>query len=1417
VVTNGAVFVTSATSNNTIANLPPQFSLESINANIFVDWSGQQRYLDIESLTAEPQNLKTRQIKLSGQLYSDQRYLEFNSLYLTLDDSELTINGEIDGANIMEPNITEQMLAAEYNLSINSDQLFVDDFGDLFPNAPEVDTPLAVEFQAEGNTDSLFVDRAILEMGESVLNVNGVLRDLQNTKGFNYSARLNRLYLRNQELQQLLADTSNASLRDLQNLTVTGRAEGSTDSLGVDLELESTLGAVQVQGYSRLQAPYQYQATLQGTNLDVSSLAASRLDTTSLNVIAQLQGEGITLEDAATTFSATLADSRINNIAFESLRLNSSLVNGRWEQEYNYRDGDESVNGSGWIDFSRDEPPVVMKGNAENIDLSKLFGELGVAESTLNFDYNLEMQGINPNRIQGRANLDVRPSVIAGDSVRAHQLYMDLNSPDADTRTFRLTSSLFDMNLTGRLIPGDIIDQATFWSSYLANRFKAEILMDAPADTQATSIAPPSQNIVVDGSITAKDLGLIRKYMPSFPTVETDSRLSFNVNTDGTRLLLSAEMQADTLLYENMNFRNARSQFTASFRSDRSFSNFSSVDWETEIGAFETQSVDLDSMGVDLSVKRDSVHLNHYVGSISDNARFQMALNSVITDSAINIAVENFFMGNEQYAWVNEAMPSLRFLRNGDVDFNNFSFQNRNEYFRMQGTLSKNRSDSLTYILRDINLNRISALIKGQIGFAGVLNGTLVTRSLTRQPTIQGELNVNRFALNDRMIGDVRFDSKYNPDKERFDTQIDIVTDSTKYDNYLESNDDIGQNIRLDGYFVTPKPDVRQDTVYYFDADFRQIDMWVIPLVVTNIFTEMEGQASGEGYITGNLEDFDFSADFQTENVFAKPKFLNTNYFLSGHVEFDRDDGVLLDSVSVMDTKGGMGTVNGTIDLNDFNPITYLDLTLSMDRLQFLNNKLDPDVPFYGNVSGTGTVRLTGSNRDLYMRTESPVQVTGSSEVSIPLLEETELEETGQFIRFVDSFDNFGKSTSVSGNGNGQQLAGEEQLQQVIESMTFSERFDLDLQFETSNDITVNLIFDPVTGEILTAQGAGQMRITMQDQDVQIFGRYNINDGSYQFVTGEIISRRLELEPGGTIIWEGPADNARLDISAVYNARPRISTLISNGGSEATDPGDAKRVPIDLIVEINGTLSSVENNYYFRLPTSLDLSSGSTLQYTINQINRDEQQKLLQATSILFTGQFIPTQGAGSGTASLSESLTQRSTVLNPLLSNQVISPLLSNQINALLNSDVSRLDIDFNLNSYNQVDLGIALRLYNDRLILRREGQITGGGTQSTLEDRIGDLNATYRIRRGLSLTAFHRQDQVLNSLRTAGSQAGDVTPTVDGIGLEGQLQFNTWQELLDKIGRTFRSLFGRKNEASNKRNNDDKLADQEAKEEQN
>lgn len=1391
-VADGTIFFESTTSENKIGNLPRTFALNNIQASFFVDWSEQQRYLDIESFSAKTENLTIDKLSFSGQVYSDQHNLEFNSFYVNLDKSRFILNGEIVGVNLVEPNFTDQLLEARYNLGLRSNQLYPEDLRDLFPRMPSNKSLVTVDIEAQGTMDSLQVNYASMGMGESQVTLDGLFKNLGDRNDFSYDIKLNELVLRKDGINQLIDSLAVSQYMALESLNASGRASGSLDSLNVDLQFESPLGNLSLKGQGQLKEPFSYSGSMSGDKVDVGPVMPAVFDTTSLSFTANMKGAGFTLGKAISEVSASISKSHINNVSFGLVELKASLDKGLLNSEYDYRSGEEQFSGSLKADLRKSSSSLAVRGSAENINLAKFFGPETIASTNLNFEYNVNLQNLDPARIYGRTNLDILPSIVGGDSVRPHQIYMDLNSPEAQKRTFRLTSSLFDMEVNGKIVPSDIMEQARFWTSYLSHQFHTELLLDSTA-TRSLPSSVPQNPVVLEGSITTKDLTLIQNYFPDFPGIQSDSEISFSANTDGTRLLLSAKLQADTLNYNQLKFSNSRTQMTASFRSDRKLKGFSTIDMEASVGALNTPSLDMDSLSFDMALKQDSVYFIQKVGSISDNARFRMAVKSSLSDSSVSVSVEDFFLGNQQYSWTNETRPSFTYHQNGAIKFENFSFQNRNEYLRVQGTLSKNRADSLTYILRDISLGRISELVKGDINFSGVLNGTLVTRSLMRQPTIQGALDVNRFRLNDRIIGDVSFNSRYSPEQERFNTDIDIVTDTTKYKNYLESNDGVRQNIHLDGYFVTPDPEVKQDTVFYFDADFDQIDMWVIRLITENIFQEMEGKASGKGYVTGNLEDFDFHANFQVKNVFVKPRFVNTNYFLSGPVVFDRQDGVVLDSVNVMDTKGGKGVVWGTIDLNDFKPITYLDLTLDMDRLQFLNNSMDPDVPFFGNVSGSGVVRLTGANNDLYMRTESPVRITNNSNISIPLMEETELKETGKFIRFVDSFKQEpAKKADRKSTTAEQKQMNEEQLEQTIEGMTFSERFDLDLQFDAPQNVTVNLIFDPVTGEILTAEGTGQIRINMQDQDVQMFGRYNINSGSYQFVTGEIISRKLQLEPGGTIIWEGPPDNARLDISAVYNARPNISTLTSDATLKSQNRNGGQRVPIELIVEINGTLNSVENNYYFRLPSSLDLSSNSTLSYTINQINRDEQQKLLQATSILFTGQFIPTQGTGSTTASLSQSLTRGATVLNPLLSNQVISPLLSNQINALLNSDVSRLDVDFNLNAYNEVDLGIALRLYNDRLILRREGQITGGGPQSSLSERIGDINATYRIQRGLSLTAFHRQDQVLSSLGGTGSGAGDVTPSVDGIGLESQIRYNSWKELIGRIKDMFNRIFG-------------------------
>ncbi|MDI6401699.1 translocation/assembly module TamB domain-containing protein, partial [Balneolaceae bacterium ANBcel3] len=201
-------------------------------------------------------------------------------------------------------------------------------------------------------------------------------------------------------------------------------------------------------------------------------------------------------------------------------------------------------------------------------------------------------------------------------------------------------------------------------------------------------------------------------------------------------------------------------------------------------------------------------------------------------------------------------------------------------------------------------------------------------------------------------------------------------------------------------------------------------------------------------------------------------------------------------------------------------------------------------------------------------------------------------------------------------------------------------------------------------------------------------------------------------------------------------------------------------------------VDNIENDFYFDFPNAIDASQNAAV---LNVLNSEEQ-KLIQATSLLFTGGFISGAMVGdTQTQELGSTLQARAGQVG-------ISQLLSSQINALLSSNQINLDVDLNLYGFDQADLGIALRLFDDRLVLRREGEVGGE------EANIGDIGATYRINPNLSVEVFHRKDPMLLSI--LGAQA--EVENVNGIGLEAQVRFNSFKEFGNRIWRNVTTMFG-------------------------
>src|SRR5690606_32011399 len=123
----------------------------------------------------------------------------------------------------------------------------------------------------------------------------------------------------------------------------------------------------------------------------------------------------------------------------------------------------------------------------------------------------------------------------------------------------------------------------------------------------------------------------------------------------------------------------------------------------------------------------------------------------------------------------------------------------------------------------------------------------------------------------------------------------------------------------------------------------------------------------------------------------------------------------------------------------------------------------------------------SGPSTSPFLRSTRPIELSPDSRISVPVLDETELQQSSNFIQFVDTFDLEELREREEREAEGRRSGPDGSTE-----LTFSERFTLDLQFIARNPVNFQLVFDRVTNEILTANGTGQIRINLADQNFSL-------------------------------------------------------------------------------------------------------------------------------------------------------------------------------------------------------------------------------------------------------------------------------------------------------------------------------------------
>ena len=610
-------------------------------------------------------------------------------------------------------------------------------------------------------------------------------------------------------------------------------------------------------------------------------------------------------------------------------------------------------------------------------------------------------------------------------------------------------------------------------------------------------------------------------------------------------------------------------------------------------------------------------------------------------------------------------------------------------------------NDDLNIEIKNFKLEDIAGIIEKDTSFIrGTVNGNALLKRVNQSYGLIADATIANLFVSGVSVGNLTVKAE-NPTTEKFD--FDVNLSGTE------------NNLTTKGYYIAKGG----DNAISLTTDIQSLSLTTLQAFSMGTITEASGNLSGNFLVKGNSTSPVITGELIFKNAFITPAALNNRLEIKDEYFQLKKDGIYFDDFTIYDVSQNTAVINGAVNMNKFTDFAFALSVSTNDFLLFNTTKKDNEL-FFGR-----------------MIIDSDIDVTGPME--LPVVNATLKMKEGSNFTFAVPED---RLTTNKGEGV-IEFVNEQKLHAILtrendqqNQKTNLTGFDVYSVIEIDKEATLRLLIDPSSTDSLVVRGEAALSLTMdRSGKMSLTGAYNLNEGSYLVSLESLIKRSFEINNGSTIIWNGDPMDADVDIDATYSVRASPIDLMADqmAGLTETDRNAYKERYLFLVIlKLNGDILQPEIGFEIQLrPEDKGILNGAVNQKLI-LLNEDASALNKQVFALLVLGRFIqenPLQtDAGGGTSTF-----VRATV----------GKMLSQQLNQWSSKMLPGVDLNFDIQSYNQfetgqaegrtqVDIGLKKQLFNERLSVEVGGSLEVEGVkakQNSASDIASDVVLEYKL----------------------------------------------------------------------------------------
>lgn len=555
--------------------------------------------------------------------------------------------------------------------------------------------------------------------------------------------------------------------------------------------------------------------------------------------------------------------------------------------------------------------------------------------------------------------------------------------------------------------------------------------------------------------------------------------------------------------------------------------------------------------------------------------------------------------------------------------------------------------------LKKVNIGDFAPYITKTTRLEGLLNATVDVMDPFGKIQVDMYGEADQFRLDNDSLGKIQLNANYNQRSGAVNfaatsNNKDYVFDIKGVYNLLDSTN---SKIPLD-----------------ITGNFKDTKINTLEKYLSGVFKDITGLATGQLRITGPTDKLKYVGKVQLRDAALRVNYTNVLYKIPAATFDFREDHINFGSFTIRDEFGNTGTISrGILKHEGFDNLDF-DFAMNSNKLLVLATNNTGKDPFFGTVFAK--VNMTLKDRLEDMRMDIKGEPADSSKLYI-------------------------RSGSSRQSGETDYIAWKVYGREMQAINTFKEsNLNVTLDVAANNYINMYVILDELTGDIIEAKGHGNLKMKAgTDGDFSIIGRYDIDQGKYNFNFQSLLRKPFTLRPnaGNYIQWQGDPFAATIKIDAEYVAENvRFSDLgldafSLQSGADASGGINNNvrkyRGEVIVVATLKNKLMQPDISFQIEMPQGSSLKNDADALAILQRIQNDENELNKQVAFLIVFNSFGPlststNQGALANLAFEGVVINSISGVLSNTLSKQ-----FSNIFQKIFND--KSIKVNFNAQMY--------------------------------------------------------------------------------------------------------------------------------------